>query len=91
MSSRTDLLIKHKVNVENQNYQEVVPSLLYITYHGFVFMTSFCDIIIMKKLTVGVDVWQEQRIVTKFLVAEVVESAEIYHTLSAVCKSETLV
>jgi len=54
-------------------------------------MTSFCDIIIMKKLTVGVDVWQEQRIVTKFLVAEVVESAEIYHTLSAVCKSETLV
>jgi len=39
----------------------------------------------------GVDIRQEQRIIIKFLAAKVVQSAEIYYPLSAVCKSKTLV
>ena len=31
------LLIKNKVYVVNQNYQDVVPSLTYITYRGFIY------------------------------------------------------
>jgi len=34
----------------------------------------------------GFDIHQEQRIIIKFLVAKVVESAEIYHRLCALCK-----
>jgi len=33
----TVLLIKHKVNVENQNYYHVVPSLMCTTYRVFIY------------------------------------------------------
>jgi len=37
VSSRTVRLTKHEVSVENQHYCEVVPSLLYMTYHGIIY------------------------------------------------------
>ena len=37
INSRTVLLSKHTVRVENQNYYEVVQPLLYITYCGFIY------------------------------------------------------
>jgi len=37
ISSRTVPLTKHKVNTESQNYYEVVLSLLYATYNGFIY------------------------------------------------------
>jgi len=43
INSRTALLSKHTLTVENQNYYEVVQPLLYITYYGFI-----CDVIIIK-------------------------------------------
>jgi len=43
ISSRTVLLIKHKVNVEYRKYFGVVPSLMYTTYRGFIY-----DVIIIR-------------------------------------------
>jgi len=37
VNSRTVLLSKHTVTIENQNYYEVVLPLLYVTYHGFIY------------------------------------------------------
>jgi len=37
VNSRTILLSKHTVTVENQNCYEVVRPLLYITYRGFIY------------------------------------------------------
>jgi len=37
INSRTVLLSKRRVTVENQNYYKVVRPLLYITYRGFVY------------------------------------------------------
>ena len=36
ISSRTVTLIKHIVNIEKQNYYDVVPPLMYATYRGFI-------------------------------------------------------
>ena len=36
-SIRTVPLIKHVVNIEKQDYYEVVPPLMYTTYHGFIY------------------------------------------------------
>ena len=90
ISSRTVLLIKHKVNVENRNYYDVVPSLMYITYCGFIY-----DVMLWRHYYEEINNGCWSSAVTgnnnQILVAKVAESAEIYHRLSAVCKSETLV
>ena len=89
ISSRT-VLIKHKVNVENRNYYNVVPSLIYITYRGFIY-----DVMLWRHYYEEINNGCWSLAVTgnnnQILVAKVAESAEIYHRLSAVCKSETLV
>jgi len=37
ISSRTVLLMKHRANTEHRNYSQVVPPLMYTTYHGFIY------------------------------------------------------
>jgi len=37
INSRTVILIKHRANTEYRNYSQVVPALMYTTYHGFIY------------------------------------------------------
>ena len=59
---------------------------MYTTYLGFIYDVTHRR----HYYSMDVNVQQEQRIIIKFLVAEGAESAEIYRTLSAVFKSDTL-